>query len=390
MNQIYRLIKLELRQLFRDRQWLITTILVTAMSILVTQVLIPTLLPRIMNGTNRGEIVISGNTENRLVTELQRAGYQIKISNDAQKSVLDRQADLGLKIIKIPEVFGQESDLTLYVRPSNLKSTAALRGVEDVFRELNRRHISNYLKKPETQLNPYQAVKIASENPLETAAGIMIFALPIILIGSLSGESQTVGLEITASVKERGELEANLTTPFSRVNLVITKTLTTLTMILMFSVVVLIILLLVNFIREQVSSRSANETISLNFGKGSLFNIVNFTQISLIIISVGIFFSATTVAIGLGSKTHKAAKSLLEPFGLLVLLTGIAAQFADFIQRDLFLYAVPVVGSLLGLLDSFKGMLTFPQTGVIVITHLACAGIAFFVAQHLIQKETIL
>jgi sodium transport system permease protein len=386
IQRFFRLVSLEVIQQIRERQWLFMTLLLPIVLIPLTMLGTPFLIGKISSTQVSTVIALSGGTQNMITRSLQQKGVVLTDVDDAQKAVFSRKFPLGLHIDLASK---SKNKIRIYVRPSDLRSLVLQRRILDLIKEAEVEYTAKQLERYEQTSDFFKSEVISTESKSETAAGLLIFIIPIILINALFEQAQTIGFESTASAKERGELECNFVSPFPKTHLVAVKIISTLAISTFLVLETLLVTALVTFFRAS-GMININKTALVNFGSGELFNPGRFLQILMLCISVGIFFSTILVMIGYLSNSYKAAKSIVEPVSMVLIVSTTLFQFVDFIDRNLIVYAIPVIGTIIGLLDGLKGFLEIKDTAVIVSVNLLLALLIFSIGQRFINPEKVL
>jgi sodium transport system permease protein len=386
IQRFFRLVSLEVIQQIRERQWLFMTLLLPILLIPLTMLGTPFLIGKISSLQVSTEIAFSGDAQNIITRSLQKKGVILNGVDNAQKAVYTRKFPLGLHIDLASK---SKSKTQIYLRPSDLRSLVLQRRILDLIKETEIEYTAKRLEKYEKKSNFFKSEVISTETESETAAGLLIFIIPIILINALFDQAQTIGFESTASAKERGELECNFVSPFPKTYLIAVKIISTLSISTFLVLETLLVTALITFFRSS-GMININKTALVNFGSGEVFNIGRFLQILMLCVSVGLLFSTILIMVGYLSKSYKAAKSIVEPVSMVLIVSTTLFQFVDFIDRNLIVYAIPVIGTIIGLLDGLKGFLEVKDAATIISVNLLLAFLIFAIGQRLISSERVL
>jgi sodium transport system permease protein len=142
-------------------------------------------------------------------------------------------------------------------------------------------------------------------------------------------------------------------------------------------------------ILKQFGSAGSSDMTSL-FGGNLNLGVGGFLSMFLIGITVALMLSGVLVSIGIYARSFKEAQTYLVPLQIVAQFVSIGMQFGDFITRSTLLYATPIIGSTLGILDIVKGKATPEIITVIVIANLIFAVGTAYLALRNFSREQVL
>jgi sodium transport system permease protein len=243
-------------------------------------------------------------------------------------------------------------------------------------------------------LEPVKAQAVNAETVAESAGGFLAFLFPMFIFLAILGGASTVAVDSTAGEKERGSLEILLVSPIKRLEVVLGKLLAV-TLFALFGVVMQVLAFVVSgllspIILEQFGRSGEGSEVASLFGGNLQLGFSGFFSMFLIGITVALMLSGILVAICIYARSFKEAQTYLVPLQLVAQFVSIGMQFGDFITRSTLLYATPIIGSTLGILDIVKGKATPEIIGVIVVANLIFAGVTAFLALRNFSKEQVL
>jgi sodium transport system permease protein len=105
---------------------------------------------------------------------------------------------------------------------------------------------------------------------------------------------------------------------------------------------------------------------------------------------MALFAAALLVTVCIFARSFKEAQSYLVPIVLVMTLPSIFLQFADFLTRSTFIYGIPVIGSMITMLDVVKGNIDWNNGGLVVAVNLICAAIMLALALRSFSREQVL
>src|SRR5947207_6258614 len=227
------------------------------------------------------------------------------------------------------DVARQKSDtVKIYNYKGELKSEFATDKIEKYMKD----YLENVVKQrlaaknlPEALLQPFETKQenVAPPEKVSGAAFGGIIGYMVILLCMTGG--MYPAMDLTAGEKERGTMETILSSPISRMHLVLgkfflvitaslaTAALSVLSMGVSFSV-------LSHYTSQSAGGRAAAAEFLLKLGPQTVISVF------LMALPVAVLFSATLMTIALFAKTYKEAQSYLTPMTFVVIFPAIAAM----------------------------------------------------------------
>ncbi len=327
------------------------------------------------------------------------AGVELKPIQKPLEAVQNGEVEAALSIPKngVPNsAGGKPVDIQVFVKFSNQKASVVRNKIEDAIQNYSKSLVVKKLASvgltPET-LEPVRASAVNAETVSERSGGVFAFLFPMFIFLAILGGASTVAVDSTAGEKERGSLEILLVSPVKRLEVVLGKLLAV-TLFALFGVVMQVSAFVVSgllspIVLKQFGSSDSSE-ISALFGGNLNLGVEGFLSMFLIGITVALMLSGILVSIGIYARSFKEAQTYLVPLQIISQFVSIGMQFGDFIARSTLLYATPIIGSTLGILDIVKGKATPEIIAVIVIANLIFAVGTAFLALRNFSKEQVL
>ena len=179
----------------------------------------------------------------------------------------------------------------------------------------------------------------------------------------LAGATATA-TDSTAGERERGTLEALLATPAPRSTLLMGKLLaTTLTALIAagFSVLGLCLSAPIALLVTPAGQSTAQSATQQAFGGSLALGLGGLGAVLITAASAALLISALLLTLSLFARSVKEAQTYIAPLTMLIVLPATLLQFADFLKTTAVLYAAPLIGSMLVILDTVKGALSGPH-----------------------------
>ncbi len=327
------------------------------------------------------------------------AGVELKSIEKPLEAVQTGDVEAALSIPKggVPnEAGGRPVGIQVFVKFSSSKARVVRdklsSAIENYSKSLVLKKLAAVGLSPDT-LEPVKVQAVNAETIAESSGGLFAFLFPMLIFFAILGGASTVAVDSTAGEKERGSLEILLVSPIKRLEVVLGKLLAV-TLFALFGVVVQVMAFIISsnlspIILKQFGPKGSEDMTAL-FGGNLNLGFSGFFSMFLIGITVALMLSGVLVAIGIYARSFKEAQTYLVPLQIISQFVSIGMQFGDFITRSTLLYATPVIGSTLGILDIVKGKATPEIVAIIVIANLIFAVGTAYLALRNFSKEQVL
>ena len=251
---------------------------------------------------------------------------------------------------------------------------------------------------PEQTLQPVVARPVNADTTAERASGAFAFIIPMFILQWILIGGQATAIDATAGEKERGTLEALLVTPVSRLEVVVGKLLAVVAFSVMATVFSMVGLVLTGLVSglvlpsalSGVGAGGGSQDLASAFGGNLSIDLGGFLTLLVVGLTVAFLVSALLLAVCVFARSFKEAQTYVAPLAILIILPAVMLQFADFLDRDASFYAVPVVGSMLAILDVVKGDWNAARVLIAVGVNLVLTGAAVLFALSSFRREQVL
>ena len=403
---VWKVVWKELLSTWRDARTLRATILMP----LILNPLILLGLPLLIGNTRSGEAekrqIVGVIGLERMPVSLKKLlesdspegkGVTLKAVQDATKSVQDGTVEAALVLLSaLPTQAGGVSvPIEVHVKLSSQKSQVVLGKINNAIEVFSNQLVTKKLASfglSEQTLHPVVAQTISADTIAEKASGIFAFFIPLLLLQSILGGGQSTAIDSTAGEKERGSLEALLVTPISRFEVVVGKALSVTAFSLLAATLSVLSLLVTGFLSKNVLPKfmKSGSEIAALFGGSIVLDAQGYVILLLISLTVAAMISALMLNICIYAKSFKEAQTYLVPLALVISFGSIGLQFADFLQRTTALYTIPLIGSMISILDLVKGKSDFGNALIVVITNLVFTAAFVALALRSFKREQVL
>ena len=386
----------ELTEWLRDRRTLISTVLVPLLMfpilisgmISITSVLLGKAekeIPKVMiiDGDDSPEVLAALHDIRELEFVPYAANWKDQIS--------DKQIRAA---VKIPPAFqsslksGNSQTVEIYYYEGEIKSDFGARHVEKSLNEYKEKVVAARLKAkdlPASVLNPFEIKKENAAPPEKVSgAGIGSFIGYMVIILSMTG-AMYPAIDLTAGEKERGTMETILSSPVSRLDLVLGK------FLLVFSASLTTAILSVISMGSSFYFLGHSQAVAASGGQGLQMNLgwVSIVAVFLMALPLSVLFSALLMTIALFAKTYKEAQSYLTPMTFVVVIPAVASLMPG-VELTPKLALIPILNTSLICKEIITGTYHWNSIALIFASTCVYAAVSIFLAIKMFQRESVL
>ena len=386
----------ELTEWLRDRRTLISTVLVPLLMfpilisgmISITSVMLGRAekeVPKVMiiDGEDSPEVLAALHDIKELEFVAYAANWKDQISEKQIRAA-----------VKIPNGFqsslanGNSQTVEIYYYEGEIKSDFGARHVEKSLNEYKEKIVAARLKAkdlPASVLSPFEIKKENAAPPEKVSgAGIGSFIGYMVIILSMTG-AMYPAIDLTAGEKERGTMETILSSPVSRLDLVLGK------FLLVFSASLTTAILSVISMgssfyflgHSQAVASSGDKVLQMNLGW------VSIVAVFLMALPLSVLFSALLMTIALFAKTYKEAQSYLTPMTFVVVIPAVASLMPG-VELTPKLALIPILNTSLICKEIITGTYHWNSIALIFASTCVYAAVAIFLAVKTFQRESVL
>ena len=375
-NNLWNILKKELRELFRDKKSL------------AMMLVIPIFIPLLVIGMS----ALFESQVSKDISEYNKIGFTYEMS-DIEKSMAE---EMDIEIIngneeELKQKY-DEGEIDLYITKQDNKyvintdssdnSTFASSLMETYFNTYKQYLQQNYLQ--ENNINPDGVLNIITveENVIEQdnyfANYIKNYAFLFIMM-AITVSATYPATDTTAGERERGTLETLLTFPIKSKDIIVGKFLgVTVSSIITGSISLLLAI---------VSLAVTKNMFSIYEGIDVMFSPITIVFAVIVIIAYSFFISGLCIAIASTSKTFKEAQSALTPLTFISFFPGMIA-FMMGITSTPILSIVPFLNFTLIFTDINNGTIDLLNIGLMAISTIVYISLvlAYIIKQYKSEK----
>ena len=388
MKLTLRIVWKELLQVFRDRKLVFSTLVLPVFLMPVFMFGPHLFLSRLLEGTSAKvqEVAVAGLPQEALEALLE-ANLAPKPVADPERAVREGEYPAG--------VVHEEGRYRVFGRLTGglSESQVAVGKVQAALQGLKERKVAEALAAkgvPLDLLHPFQVETVDASPPREKAGGLLGFLLPFFLVVFILSGGQVVAVDATAGEKEKGTLEALLSSPIPLFHLALGKTLATVAMALLSGVAGLVGLALGGALSARLGGdipSRGGEVLSL--GGQIQMDGGSFLALFLTAFLLALFMGAVMVALGLYARSFKEAQSYMAPLLLLALFPLLFLQFRGFFELAVWHHLIPLFNTALLMDALLKGQAEGLQVVLTWGSTLVYGALALLLAVRVFAREDV-
>jgi sodium transport system permease protein len=386
----------ELREWLRDRRTLISTVLVPLLAfplLIVGMIGIVTVMVGKVEKEVPKVMIIGAENSPELQEQLHKLDKLeiVPYSDDWKNQISNKEIRAA---VEIPKGFqaalaGQTAPtVNVYYYEGEIKSSIGANHLQNAVKDYRDTVVKNRLAAknlPASVLTPFE-IKQENVAPPEKVSGASIggFIGYAVILLCLVG-AMYPAIDLTAGEKERGTIETILSSPVSRLDLVMGK------FLLVFSASLVSAILSVTSMgssfailgHSHLMQSSGGQNLNLNLG------FLSVVAVFFMALPLAVLFSAVLMTIALFAKSYKEAQSYLTPITFLVVIPAIASIMPG-VELTPKLALIPVLNTSLVCKEIITGTYHWNSIFLIFISTCVYAGAAIFLAVKMFQRESVL
>lgn len=285
---------------------------------------------------------------------------------------------------------GQEKTVKIYFYEGELKSSLGAGHVEKALKDYRDDIVKDRLSAKNVAPSLLTPFEIQQENvaPPEKVSGATIggFIGYLVVLLCMTG-AMYPAIDLTAGEKERGTMETILSSPVSRLDLVLGKFLLILSAALATAALSVFSMgtsfAVMHRLNASNSNRGEAAKMLLQMGPKPI------ALIFLMALPLAVLFAAALMTIALFAKSYKEAQSYLTPMTFLVVIPAVASLLPG-VDLTPKLALIPILSTSLVCKEIIAGTYHWNSIGVIFASTCVYAAVALFLAVKTFQRESVL
>jgi sodium transport system permease protein len=388
----------ELREALRDRRTVISSLLVPLLLFPILTAGLGAAISALV-GKAKEEIpkimILGGEDSPEILAEIHKLNHVdiLPATSDWKAKVIDKQVRA---VVEIPAGFQdslmkqQIGLLRIYDYDGDLKSSVAADSIQKQLEEYRGNLVKvNLAAKnlPEAALKPFEVKQqnVAPPEKVGAAAFGGLIGYMVILL-CLTG-SMYPAMDLTAGEKERGTMETILSSPISRLDLVLGKFFLVLTTALATAALSVTSMGISFFVLGKAhafdkAGAEAAQQMQLQIHFHTVLSIF------IMVLPVAVLFAAALMTVAVFAKSYKEAQSYVSPMMFIVIIPAVCAMLP--IDLDAKLALVPILNASLLCKELVTDTYHWNYIAIIFGSTCVYAAVALFLAVKMFQREDVL
>ena len=389
----------ELTEALRDRRTLISTIIVPLFLFPILSVGFGTLAVELVGKAKEEtpKVMILGGEDSPQVLEGIKKLDKIEVvptKSNWKDQIIEKEVRAA---VEIPADFQaniesqKSSSVNIYDYEGELKSEFATEKIDTYLKDYRDTVVKSRLAAknlPVSVLTPFEVKKenVAPPEKVSGAAFGGIIGYMVILL-CMTG-AMYPAMDLTAGEKERGTMETILSSPISRMHLVLGKFFLVLTAALGTAALSVLSMgisfsLLSKYTAQAGGDKATAAAMVLKLGPKAVASVF------LMALPVAVLFSAALMTIALFAKTYKEAQSYLTPMTFVVIIPAVASMLPG-VELTPKLALIPILNVSLLCKELVTGTYHWNYIALIFASTCVYAAAALFLAVKMFQREDVL
>lgn len=279
--------------------------------------------------------------------------------------------------------------LDVFTYEGELKSSFAAETLQGFLRQWRDKTVRDRIaghNLPESLLKPFEIERQNVAPPKKVVGNLLGGLLPYVVILLCLVGAMYPAMDLTAGEKERGTMETILSSPVSRVHLVLGKFFTVLTASLATGGLSILSMGLTFLLAKSLFAsitQGRSRALALSIDVSSV------VMVFVMIIPVTVFFAGVLLAISLFAKSFKEAQTYLSPMMFVVVVPAMASM-APGVELNMGLSLVPILNTSLVSKEIMTGTYHWNYIALIFLSSCIYAGAALFLAVKMFQRESVI
>ncbi|HEV2330149.1 MAG TPA: ABC transporter permease [Verrucomicrobiae bacterium] len=339
-------------------------------------------------------MIIGGDTSPNVLSALRASGAFriVPATDDFTNQIVQKQVRAA---VSLPPDFdarvrrGEKVEVNIYNYETDVGSEVAAEKLNAFFRKLSDTTVRERLKIRKVPMEILEPFAIRRQNvaPPAQVAGCLIGGfLPYIFIVMCFLGAMYPAIDVTAGEKERGTMETILCCPVARINLVLGKFLTVITISIATVILSLSSLCATFELGMKLFARSLPPQLILSI---STIDITGLAGVFVMLLPVAVMLSALMLMVGLFSKSFREAQSYAGPLMVMLILPTLPAILPG-TELTAKLALVPLMNVSLACREMLGGI--WHWNYILLIFGSACvyAGIALAATVKMFHREGVI
>lgn len=397
--QWWIIVKKEFLDLFRDRKTWITTALLPVILFPALFLIIGNVMAKTSEEASKNIPIAIEDPSGQVKKWIeQNPAFKIQANvPDLEKAVKDGKIRIGLRVDpnykqKIESL--QPAAVSVLYDSSDERSQISAGVLQSHLSMLNQQILSDRLVKlgiQQQSLTPLDIKEVSLATKEQIAGTYIAFIIPLLLLTAVASGGIPAATDLVAGEKERGTLEALLTTPVSTGAVLFAKVLVVSTMGCISAIASLVAFTFsmksksFQGLTGSQAQAGVGETLNPSFINGH-----NILYILLIMILMAIMFGSVQIALSTLAKGFKEASTYMSPIVIVAMLPGYFMMQTGIKDLTTYYFLLPVVNAISIFKEFIFGVINPGHIALVIGSTFAYMLIAIGVAALLFRKESLI
>jgi len=339
-------------------------------------------------------MIIGGDTSSNVLSALCASGAFkiVPTTGDFTNQIVQKQVRAA---VSLPPDFdarvrrGEKVEVNIYDYETDVGSEVAAEKLNAFFRNLRDRIVRERLKIRKVPVEILEPFAIQRQNvapPAQVAGSLIGGFLPYIFIVMCFLGAMYPAIDVTAGEKERGTMETILCCPVARINLVLGKFLTVITISIATVILSLSSLCATFEVGMKLFARSLPPQLILSV---STIDITGLAGVFVMLLPVAVMLSALMLMVGLFSKSFREAQSYAGPLMVMLILPTLPAILPG-TELTSKLALVPLMNVSLACREMLGGIWHWNYILLIFASACVYAGVALAATVRMFHREGVI
>ncbi|TCP52116.1 sodium transport system permease protein [Tumebacillus sp. BK434] len=392
--QVWIVLQKEITDLLRDRKTWLTSVLLPLLLIPALMILIV----KMQVGTEedaRSHIPIAVIGQQAEVEQAITAyeGIEVMKPTDPKQALTDGEIRA---IVEIDEDFAkkveskQPANVNILYNPADQKSAIAQDVLKGLLDGLEQQMMAKRLAELNLSAEAVQPLHVAGVDVStddQKAGSFLGFIVPLLLIVSCVTGAMPAATDLIAGEKERGTLEALLTTPVNGTAILTGKLITTSLMAFVSAIASTMAMMIAAKIMPSVLGTEAEGGLELSL---SFLTAGNVVLLLVMLLGLAVMFASLMLCVSSLAKSFKEAQTYLAPFMVVAMVPVYATMFMSPQDAPTVYYFLPVINATMMVKELLYGIINWTHIGFVLGSILVYAGIAVVLASKLFRREGLI
>ncbi len=386
MNDVLKIVKKELREMFRDKRVRFSAFVMPILLVFLMVQLFGFVIKAASGGAKETVYLVAGDS--RLGDMLGAAQMMLKTVPTVEAGVqLIKEEKAKLVLAPMPPTTDGQIRLEAYFDPKQQLGNLALNGVRQALDGINKKELEQTLADKNIPASAAEHIKlIPKEVTIGTkgAGELIVSLLPYLIVLFAFSGGMSMAADLVAGEKDKNTLETLLITPVGRNQIVIGKFLALATVCFLSSASCLVGMVLASTFKTAGSEAMFKD----GFGVTPMAAVT----ILLVMLPLVAFFASMLIAISSYARNPREAQTYLALVNFIVIMPAIFSQVIGLtdLQNKLWINAVPVLNTANNIRAALLGKTDWLAVAITIGVSAVLAAIAIRVAVALFNREQVL